>query len=261
MGKRQLNRCAIVAVKHCNLSCAGCNHLSPLFKEEFIEPIRYKQSVTILAKHVEFNTLVLQGGEPLLHPKIDELIRISIGSGLARKVHVLTNGTFLHKMTDQFWDEVDRVELSAYPGVKVQEIPPERMKKVKLSYLGTFNESFSTQHTWDADLVQKIKNKCNIFGRYCALSRNYFYKCVISSFIPSQVKHQVLTSETVDGIMLEENDEFEGKLLGYLDDKRPLKSCEFCTGTSGRSFPHTQANKMDWLSRHDRPVGEMIRRL
>jgi hypothetical protein len=211
----------------------------------------------MLAKHVHFSTMVIQGGEPLLHPRLDELIRISIGSGLARRIHVRTNGELLHKMSDQFWNEVDQVEIATRPGIKIQGIPPERVKKVRLTRSENPG-SFSTKHTWDMELVKKIKDSCDLFSRCCALSGYYFYKCVTSSFIPSQLKHEVLTSETVDGIMLEETDEFEGKLFGYLDNKGPLKSCEFCAGTSGRSVTHGRPTQESWISKHDRPIQELV---
>lgn len=258
MDPGKLNRLGVVAAKHCNLSCTACNHLAPLFKTELYEVSAFELATRTLARHLHFNTIVLQGGEPLLHPAIDELLLIAKNSGLADRVSVLTNGVLLGRMSETFWKRADLVEWSQYPGVRRPELSPEQLAKVKPTDLPTFTESFSTIRNEDSALVLKIKDRCRLFNRCFALSGDHFYKCIISAFIPAQIKHPSIPMPTVDGIRIHEGDALGGELKAYLDSEAPLRSCEWCCGVIGKRFPQTQTPKQAWLGRHDRPIAEML---
>ena len=93
-------------VKHCNLNCRGCNHFSPLANNDFM-------AVSIIEKDVKrvgelFNhvasRIFLLGGEPLLHPQIVEIIKICRKNFPKTKIHIVTNGILLAKMSESFWN-------------------------------------------------------------------------------------------------------------------------------------------------------------
>ncbi|MBQ8887474.1 MAG: 4Fe-4S cluster-binding domain-containing protein [Candidatus Gastranaerophilales bacterium] len=61
-------------VHHCNLNCKGCDHCAPIAEEEYVELKQYKNDL----KHFnEINAFAIMGGEPLLHPYINEIVKIS----------------------------------------------------------------------------------------------------------------------------------------------------------------------------------------
>src|SRR6185312_1690459 len=89
-------------VDHCNLRCASCCQLSPHQPERFLEP-------EVLARDLERAAAVLQprvfkftGGEPTLHPRIVECLRVARASGISQRLQVTTNGTRLLELPDAF---------------------------------------------------------------------------------------------------------------------------------------------------------------
>lgn len=71
----------------CNFHCSHCNHRDD---SGYLEIGTYRK---ILLRHNDCNVVKLQGlGEPLLHPRIQELIDIAKEAG--HRVMVITNGTF-----------------------------------------------------------------------------------------------------------------------------------------------------------------------
>ena len=59
---------------HCNLRCAGCLHFAPLAEERILDLEGHAYDLERLAaiEGIEgyFGSIVLMGGEPLLHPNI-----------------------------------------------------------------------------------------------------------------------------------------------------------------------------------------------
>ena len=64
---------------HCNLRCAGCLHFAPLAEQRFLDLDEYARDLEQLAAvrgiAGYFDTIVLMGGEPLLHPRVAEVVR------------------------------------------------------------------------------------------------------------------------------------------------------------------------------------------
>lgn len=92
---------------HCNLRCAGCLHFAPLAEKRFLDVEAYEHDLRQLTA-VEgfegyFGAVALMGGEPLLHPRLPDVIRVT-RTYLRREVIVLcTNGLLLGRMGDDFW--------------------------------------------------------------------------------------------------------------------------------------------------------------
>lgn len=256
MQKRE--RCGVVIAEHCNLSCTSCNHLSPILGKKFMDPAVFEKQAKILAKRIHFKYLTFQGGEPLLHPDVNRFLRIGIESGLADEMHVLTNATYLHKMDEEFWKLVSKVRVSAYPGVKIEPISEEHSKKVRWVDFNTFTETFSSVRNEDHELVMRIKETCELFDRCFSLSGDYLHKCIVGCFIPYGAAHEILTPVTVDGILVDDRETFGRELDEYLDDKAPLRACEFCVGSKGKRFPHTMTPRKQWLERHHTPIQDQL---
>ena len=108
---------------HCNLRCAGCMHFAPVAEESFLELGKYEDDLARFAtiKDVSsyFAAIVLMGGEPLLHPNIVEIIRMTRRYLPEILVALCTNGLLLKRMGEDFWAaliecEVD-LTISPYP--------------------------------------------------------------------------------------------------------------------------------------------------
>lgn len=252
------DRIGVIAVKHCNLSCAACNHLSPLFEKSFLDPERLLSDLRILAKGVHFEQISIQGGEPLLHPQVDRLLEVARESHVADRVTVLTNGTKLHQMSEEFWKRVDQVRLSVYPGVEVAPIRPDLIQKVEITRFDSFLESFSTKRNEDVALVRRIHSACWLHGRCHAIMDSVFYRCIVGAFIPEGTGDTWAWEPTVDGLQVEEGARFQGRLKNYLESREPLRACDYCCGTSGKARLHRMQARGAWLEPHGIPVQALV---
>lgn len=80
----------IIPIRKCNLSCVYCNEYDTYSKPVALEIM--KQRIDHLVK-LGLSALVFSGGEPLLHPDLDQIISHARQSGLL--VGLITNGYLL----------------------------------------------------------------------------------------------------------------------------------------------------------------------
>lgn len=108
---------------HCNLRCAGCLHFAPLAEERFLDLEAYRRDLAQLAA-VEgvgsyFGAIALMGGEPLLHPRIAEVVRTTRTHLPDANIALCTNGLLLRRMDNDFWDALVACDtilvISPYP--------------------------------------------------------------------------------------------------------------------------------------------------
>lgn len=93
-------------VHHCNLRCAYCAHYSPLAEKWFVDADTLDRDLAVIAPHVigHVGTINILGGEPLLHPDINNLINIVRHHLPNENLHLVTNGLLLNKMDDVFFN-------------------------------------------------------------------------------------------------------------------------------------------------------------
>jgi organic radical activating enzyme len=238
-------------VSHCNLACRGCNHASPQLKRELVEEKSVQDDIDHL-KRLGISTKILRvlGGEPLLHPKIDRLLHRIKETGLAAELHVVTNGVLLGRMTRDFWDTVDAVQVSLYPGISI----PESVKnepKLRINRFDQFYETFSFQRNADSTAVERIWDACRLRNRTLGVVNGYLYKCMRAPYIG-----KLLHFGPRDGILL--SSATSEAVQDYFECNDPLAACSHCAGTSGKFFEHTQLPRAAWLSMQNRSIEEMV---
>ena len=230
----------IHVAEHCNLKCRDCCNLSPFNQKKFMSLEEVQDVCDFVKKHFKPDIFKIVGGEPTLHPQLDELLRLVKKSNVSQIVRVVTNGLLLHKMKPGFWENIDQLTISNYSSVPIkQKILDDVKVKAKeygivlnIKYVTQFNEIFLDEPTQDKDRIQTIYNDCWMRHRCLIIREGYFHKCTRASYMASPYSVQ-------DGIALQDPD-FKSKALDYLNSETPLNSCEKCLGVSGNLRPNVQ---------------------
>lgn len=152
-------------VDHCNLKCDHCGHYCHIVDEEIFTDInQFKQDMKELASKVRFYTIRLMGGEPLLHPQINDFLIITRKLFPYTNIRIVTNGILLPAMKDNFWNTVNTlrigIDLSKYPilGNKFSELLD--LIDDKRAILGNIN------------LAKKFYDKLNVEGN-CDIKKSF----------------------------------------------------------------------------------------
>jgi cyclic pyranopterin phosphate synthase len=260
----QTEVCELVITHHCNLTCRGCTNLSPALTKYNIDPVQTSAWLSILSKHYHAKRFRITGGEPLLHPDLLAIINAVRGSGISDQVYIQTNGTYLHKMTDEFWKQIDGVHVSQYPGL---ELPTEQLEFFRnkaqqnntefRSYKFTsFTENYSELGPQDPALAQRIYDVCTVRHMYHTIERGFFYKCPRSFLIP-KVLTGVLDNQ-IDGIKIIDSPSLGDDLVNYLESMTQLQSCHHCLGSVGNLNSHQQVLRKEWRKLQEVYTEELI---
>src|SRR6202161_1033521 len=80
----------IIPIRRCNLACTYCNEF-----DDFSKPVPMEEMFRRIDKLGALGTAVvtISGGEPLLHPELDDVIRRIRSNGMI--AGLITNGYFL----------------------------------------------------------------------------------------------------------------------------------------------------------------------
>jgi MoaA/NifB/PqqE/SkfB family radical SAM enzyme len=111
----------ISIVDHCNLNCKYCCNFSPIAEKTFLDVQTISSDLEILSKITkgEMDYIAIYGGEPLLHPKLIEIIKIVRKKFTTGDIIIITNGILLNKQTDEFWDACRKnnidIRITHYP--------------------------------------------------------------------------------------------------------------------------------------------------
>jgi MoaA/NifB/PqqE/SkfB family radical SAM enzyme len=90
----------VAITAHCNLRCIGCRYGRDFMPGQQL-PLEKVKELLEDAKSGGIERVRLYGGEPLLHPRLPDMIRHSVGLGLS--THVNTNGILLRQKIDQLY--------------------------------------------------------------------------------------------------------------------------------------------------------------
>ncbi len=116
----------IIPIRRCNLSCAYCNEYDDHSKPVALDTMRRR-----LDRLAELGTTIvtLSGGEPLLHPELDEII-----------AHIRTGGAIAGMITNGYLLTADRVRRLNQAGlehmqISIDNVNPDDVSKKSLKVL------------------------------------------------------------------------------------------------------------------------------
>lgn len=248
-GRLRVPRLVAEVVRHCNLSCRGCNHFAPRGRSRFVDPDELARDLGLAARYVRARDLRISGGEPLLHPRLTEVVEAARASEISDTITVLTNGLLLDRMPDEVWHAVDQVRVSLYPasdGRVDLRLATERARETDTELLvcrPIFREAAADLPPADERLVRQIWLTC-IFRRVCTMILDgRLYVCPQSAWAherwPAPAGASPLNAE--DGLLLEDRPDMASRIRTHLERREPLGSCSRCLGIVGHLIAeHTQ---------------------
>lgn len=92
---KRFKKAYIEITNSCNLNCSFCPKTTR--EKKFLEVDEYKKIINEIKPYVNFLYLHLMG-EPLLHPHLDEILKVSYDNSM--KINITTNGTLIKNKLD-----------------------------------------------------------------------------------------------------------------------------------------------------------------
>lgn len=240
---------------HCNLKCQACSHMSPFIDKQFPDLESFERDVRALSTALHANDIRLLGGEPLQNPEVVDYLKIARDSGIADQIMLTTNGLLLASMKDEFWENVDFIWLSLYPGVSPTEKALARIK-AKAKESGTRLDIDKTTH-FRATLVTEPHPKdavTDMIFRTCGSAHRFhchmihegrLFKCACPPFLPEYLSKMGMDGydANVDAFHIHEADNLFEELRDFLLSPQTLEACKFCLGYVGKWLEHRQLTK------------------
>lgn len=260
--------------EHCNISCHACAHASPLLPEKFAEVEDFIRDFEALATVFHSRELRIVGGEPLLHRDLLRFLEEGKRIGIADAIVVYTNGVLLHRMPEDFWRLVDKLHVSAYPGVR-RRLDDEDCARLcqthdvelRIEQFRTFDQTLLGKRIDDPRLVKAIYRACHTATECHTVHGGHFYKCPMAPLMSSWLAlHRIdFDSPATDGVALHGNPALQRDLERYLASAVPLAACSYCLGSSGQAVTHRQLDRAGcsaWLEEDGQAlIDDVARRL
>jgi MoaA/NifB/PqqE/SkfB family radical SAM enzyme len=116
----------IIPIRRCNLACTYCNEF-----DDFSKPVEIAEMFRRIDRLAEMGTAVItiSGGEPLLHPELDQVIARMRGHGIL--TGIITNGYLL---TAERIERLNRAGLE-YLQISIDNAMPDEVSKKSLKVL------------------------------------------------------------------------------------------------------------------------------
>ncbi len=223
-------------VTHCTLSCDGCLSKSELksTKASFIDIDIFEKDVEAVSKFLHAGEFAISGGEALLHKKLVDLLKIVKKYNVSDITKVHTNGQLLDRQSTEFWEHIDLLVLTLYPGTNidnayVKKYAEQKCKEYNVIFHCHIPSRFKKIHA-AIDVhrdAQKTYNNCDYahVHKCNTMHHGKYYKC----FVP------VVNKVHDDGVELNED-----SVKHLIESDKHLISCNGCLGTSGPDIMLTQ---------------------
>lgn len=191
-------------VEHCNLQCDHCWHFSNIAEPSFYDVEKYDKDIEALSNAIsggELKQFKLLGGEPLLHPEINELVKITRKHLKNTSLSVVTNCILLTSMDESFWktlaDNNVNISPTVYPILIDWDGIANKAEKYNISLvtlegkkIKNFRKKkklkYFSKLTLDLNGEQKTNRPDCKFKNGCM---NYIDGKLYRCFIPSNIYH------------------------------------------------------------------------
>lgn len=259
--QKNLNLFVVHIVEHCNLRCRFCDHFAPLAEKEFADIEVFEKDFARLSAllNTKVNFIHLLGGEPLLHPQLNDFLYVARKYFPKTEIQLVTNGTRMLKQTEAFWkackDNSITIANTKYPlpldFYKMKEVAKKHDVKFKhFNYSGIFLKK-SRKVPLDLEGKQDINAnfiKCMHANSFCFLSKGKLFTCTVAPNIRHFNKffNKNIPITDADYIDIYEAQNKEEVML-FLS--RPIPLCKYCyvkKRTSGHPWQRSKKDIKEW---------------
>ncbi|GGK43384.1 hypothetical protein GCM10010124_40190 [Pilimelia terevasa] len=258
--------------EHCNLSCTHCDHASSVMPPRFADLASFTRDIEALSHTLEAAEFKFVGGEPLLHPELLDFLKVARRVGIARRFILVTNGVLLHKVPDEFWDLIDGMWISIYPGVRnrfdwdwVQQKADEHRIFVWRKETPEFAQRSLIAEIRSEELVQMVFDNCDLAHlESChAVYEGRYYMCAPSVWTEPRLALRGVTfnNRQVDSVALHDNPNLRDELDELIRRRQPLEACRYCLGSWARKTPNKQLTikrAAEFLRREPEDLADLV---
>lgn len=229
-------------VDHCNLRCASCCSLSPHLPKWEVEPAQMADELRLARRALSPTWLKLVGGEPLLHSRLIECLRVAKAADMAPIVSLTTNGWLLPRQPDEMWELLDAMTISLYPQPPLPEATIALVEQKAAQFQVKLNwkrQDRFVQMDRGTECIDVAANGANWAAcwlrRRCHMIREgVFHACTRPAHFGTLLGRDF----TGDGVRLHEGPELAREIQRYLQRAKPLAACALCLGGDAGEAPH-----------------------
>ena len=181
-------------VDQCNLNCRGCDHFSPISDNHFIDIEKYEQDIRRLLELFgdDFIEVSLLGGEPLLNPDIEKIVKLTRDILPKARIDIITNGILLKDMPESFWQTSKEcnvvIKPTKYPIKAPYEWAENKAKTlgIQFEYMSSepvkllWKEALDIQGTEDKDCTF---DHCGEANACVTLEDGKIYTCSVAAYV------------------------------------------------------------------------------
>lgn len=240
------DHCDLNITTMCNFSCQSCSHASPISGKYFMSTETMVHDLLAAKPFMRFRNLQFVGGEPTIHPKIVEMLLWAAQVGISSDVMVITNGSRLPHMPDEFYRAIGFLQISQYAKLPQENIDFALEKSKQFGFgigITKFTDFYLQLKPAPDDGVESFKN-CPWKNNDChTIHEGHYYRCPQSAFFPKLLQS---LPQDIDGLPLEGlTDE---KLDEYINRSAPFNACRICTGGHGKTQPWSESDRKNWIA-------------
>jgi len=258
--------------EHCNLSCTHCDHASGLMPTKFADLESFTRDIAVLSTVLQARELKFVGGEPLLHPRLLDFLKVAKDSPIANRLVLVTNGVLLHKAPDELWELIDGMWISIYPGIKyrfdwdwVQRKADEHQIFVWRKETPEFAERSLTEMITSDEFVQMIFQNCELAHMESChtIYEGRYYICSPSVWTQPRLALHGISFENreSDSVAIHDNVNLLEDLDKLIRTGEPLEACRYCLGSWARRTPNKQLTRQraaEFLASEPDDLAELV---
>lgn len=222
----------------CNLNCKGCLHFSSLYKNDILPDIeRVLSDVKRLNEKCQIFHLRILGGEPLLNPRLGELITRLRSFLPDTDIGIVTNGTLITRQNKKLFE----IMKENMVGFNITLYPPTYSNKDEIyKVLNEANVSygshrakideFSKGFSLHRQSVESCKSHEVCVSKGCLFLRNgRLYKCAPEALVNRFYEKFGIGIDTTNaGVDIYNNDIKWASLIQSLYQS-PVEQCLYCS--------------------------------